>query len=180
MRREPPRSVPSARAIIPQARAAAPPPVEPPALSAGFQGLRVRPNTSLKVLPPVANSGVLVLPMMMAPAARSRCTTRASSVGTLSRYSGEPYVVRTPATGVTSLIPTGSPQSRPGASPAASRFSSARASSSARSDKVQTALIVPLWRSICARAASATSTGETSRRAIRSRNSVAGRRDRVS
>src|SRR6187549_1251535 len=59
---DPPRSVPSASPIIPVASPTAPPPVEPPALFAGFQGLRVRPNTSFQVLPPAANSGVLVLP----------------------------------------------------------------------------------------------------------------------
>lgn len=82
MRRDPPRSVPSAIAIMPAASAAAPPPVEPPALRVGSQGLRVRPNTSLNVLPPAANSGVFVLPMMIAPAARSRSTTSASCSAT--------------------------------------------------------------------------------------------------
>src|SRR3954468_23056757 len=62
MRSEPPRSVPSARAIMPVASPHAPPPVEPPALFDGSQGLRVRPNTSFHVLPPAANSGVFVLP----------------------------------------------------------------------------------------------------------------------
>src|ERR1700719_2827181 len=63
---------------------------EPPGLKAGFQGLRVTPNTSLKVLAPAANSGVLVLPSTMAPAAFRRRTTSASSAGTLSLNSGEP------------------------------------------------------------------------------------------
>src|SRR5229473_727927 len=62
MRSEPPRSVPSASAIMPDASAAAPPPVDPPALFVGSHGLRVRPNTSLNVLPPAANSGQLVFP----------------------------------------------------------------------------------------------------------------------
>src|SRR5437899_9247138 len=52
IRSDPPRSVPSASAIIPVTRPAAPPPVEPPALRVGSHGLRVRPNTSLKVFPP--------------------------------------------------------------------------------------------------------------------------------
>jgi len=82
IRSEPPRSVPSARAIMPLASAAAPPPVEPPAERDGFHGLRVQPKTSLKVLPPAANSGQLVLPRITAPASRSRRTTRASSRGT--------------------------------------------------------------------------------------------------
>ena len=81
IRSDPPRSVPSPSAIMPVASAAQPPPVEPPALFVGSQGLRVLPKTSLKVLPPAANSGVLVLPRITAPAALSRCTTRASSFG---------------------------------------------------------------------------------------------------
>src|SRR6185503_11266596 len=82
MRSDPPRSVPSASAIIPLASAAAPPPVDPPALFETSQGFLVRPNTSLNVLPPAANSGQLVLPRITAPASRSRRTTIASSAGT--------------------------------------------------------------------------------------------------
>src|SRR5947207_12557874 len=81
-RNEPPRSEPWASGPMPVASATAPPPVEPPQVSAGFQGLRVTPNTALKVLAPAPNSGVLVLPRTMAPAALSRSTTAASSVGT--------------------------------------------------------------------------------------------------
>ena len=84
MRSEPPRSVPSASAIMPVASAAAPPPVEPPEVSAGFHGLRVGPNTVFHVLAPAANSGVLVLPMTTAPARRRRSTTTASASGTWS------------------------------------------------------------------------------------------------
>jgi hypothetical protein len=64
--------------------------VEPLADNRVSQGLRVAPNTALTVLPPVANSGVLVLPMMTAPAALSRVTASASSIGTLSANSIEP------------------------------------------------------------------------------------------
>ena len=67
---------------MPVASAAAEPPLEPPDVSARFQGLRVAPNTAFTVFGPNANSGVFVLPITMAPAARSRCTTRASSSGT--------------------------------------------------------------------------------------------------
>ena len=90
MRIEQPKSVPCARGTIPVATATADPPEEPSGLSAGFQGFRVTPNTSLKVLAPAANSGVLVLPSTMAPAAFRRRTASASSVGTLSLNSGEP------------------------------------------------------------------------------------------
>jgi hypothetical protein len=67
---------------MPVASATAAPPLEPPHVSAGFHGLRVTPNTALKVLPPAPNSGVLVLPTTMAPAALSRSTITASSSGT--------------------------------------------------------------------------------------------------
>ena len=65
MRSEPPRSVPSASAIMPVASAAAPPPVDPPADFVGSHGFRVRPNTSLNVFAPAANSGQFVLPRMI-------------------------------------------------------------------------------------------------------------------
>src|SRR5882672_8503011 len=81
-RSEPPRSVPCAMGHMPVASAAADPPLEPPALNERFHGLRVAPNTALTVFGPKANSGVLVLPSTMAPAALSRSTTAASSVGT--------------------------------------------------------------------------------------------------
>ena len=50
------------------------PPLDPPQVSAVFQGLRVAPNNALNVLPPAPNSGVLVLPTTIAPAARAICT----------------------------------------------------------------------------------------------------------
>jgi hypothetical protein len=68
---EPPRSLPSAMGSIRLARAAAAPPLLPPADFDRSHGFRVTPNTSLNVYEPVPNSGVLVLPMMIAPAARS-------------------------------------------------------------------------------------------------------------
>src|SRR5262245_57728399 len=71
-RSEPPRSLPSASGPIPVASAAAAPPLEPPDVRERSHGLRVGPNTSLKVLGPNANSGVLVLPMTMPPASRTR------------------------------------------------------------------------------------------------------------
>ena len=82
IRIEQPKSVPCASGTMPVATATAEPPDEPEGLSAGFHGLRVTPNTSLKVLSPAANSRVLVLPSTMAPAAFRRRTTSASSPGT--------------------------------------------------------------------------------------------------
>src|SRR4030081_3022795 len=83
IRIEQPKSVPCAKGTIPVATATADPPDEPEGLHARLPGLRGRPNRSLRVLAPAANSGVLVLPSTMAPAAFSRRTTSASSVGTL-------------------------------------------------------------------------------------------------
>src|SRR5437870_10121506 len=101
-RSEPPRSVPSASGHIPVASAAAEPPLEPPAVSARFHGLRVAPKTALVVLGPKANSGVFVLPRMMAPASRRRRTTSASASGTWSSKSLEPQGVGSPRLGVES------------------------------------------------------------------------------
>jgi hypothetical protein len=75
---------------MPAARPAAPPPVEPAAESAGFQGLRVAPKTGFTVFAPKANSGTLVLPMTMASAASRRSTIAALASGTWSFISGDP------------------------------------------------------------------------------------------
>src|SRR5215467_11037732 len=119
-RSEPPWSVPCASQTSPVATDTEPPPVEPPQVSEVFQGLRVRPNTSLKVLPPAPNSGVFDLPMTMPPLRSMRSTTGCDLAGTWLAKIGEPYVVRTPATSVRSLIETGRPASQP-ASPEASQ-----------------------------------------------------------
>src|SRR5262249_54972340 len=57
------------------------PPLDPPAERVGSTGFSVVPNTVLKVWEPAANSGVLVLPMGTAPAARIRSTIRKSLSG---------------------------------------------------------------------------------------------------
>ena len=88
--REPARSEPDANGNIPDARPAAPPPVDPPADKFVSQGLSVAPKTSLKVLPPVANSGLLVLPIMTAPAFFNRDTIISSLFGTLSANKEDP------------------------------------------------------------------------------------------
>src|SRR6202030_3017470 len=105
IRIEQPKSVPCAIGTMPVATATAEPPEDPAGLKAGFHGLRVRPNKTLLVLAPQANSGVLVLASTIAPAALRRRTTSASSAGTLSFRSGEANVVRIPAVCVMSLMP---------------------------------------------------------------------------
>ena len=83
-RNDPPRSDPSARDSEPQARAAAAPPLEPPEVRVGSQGLRVVPNTGLKVCEPDPSSGVLVLPTDTMPLARIAVTKGWSLPGTWS------------------------------------------------------------------------------------------------
>ena len=61
LRKEPPMSEPCASQAMPVASATAAPPEEPAADFVVSQGLSVAPNTSLKVLAPAPNSGVLDL-----------------------------------------------------------------------------------------------------------------------
>ncbi len=75
-------SVPSAIGTIPEASATAAPPLLPPQVRETSYGFRVTPKTSLNVWEPAPNSGVFVLPIVIAPAARSRCTMSASASGT--------------------------------------------------------------------------------------------------
>ena len=84
MRIEPPPSVPTASGAIPEATAAPAPPEEPPQVRSVFQGLTVRPNSGASVSGLWPNSGVVVLPTMMPPAALRRATATMSASGTLS------------------------------------------------------------------------------------------------
>ena len=70
MRIDPPVSVPSAPKHMPAASAAAAPPLDPPADRDGSSGLRTGPKADSSLVVPNANSWRLVLPMMIAPAAR--------------------------------------------------------------------------------------------------------------
>src|SRR5262245_25953954 len=85
LRSDPPVSLPSASGTIPEASAAAAPPLLPPQVFDRSYGLRVAPKTVLNVCDPEPNSGVLVLPSVIAPAARMRVTIGASRSGTRSR-----------------------------------------------------------------------------------------------
>jgi CheY-like chemotaxis protein len=79
--------------------AAAPPPLLPPAVQAAFHGLQVAPNTSLNVCEPRPSSGVLVLPIRIAPAERTRATHHESAAaGPTSSGRNRPAVVGRPAT----------------------------------------------------------------------------------
>ena len=73
-RTEPPVSDPSAKGTMPAATAAAEPPLEPPATTSRFQGLRTAPKQEFSLEEPIPNSSRLVLPTTRAPAACRRAT----------------------------------------------------------------------------------------------------------
>ena len=75
-------SVPTASGVTPTATDATAPPEDPPGVRQGSQGLRVTPDNWLCVRPSSANSGVVVLPIMTAPADLSRSTQMSSRSGT--------------------------------------------------------------------------------------------------
>src|SRR6478752_7690502 len=69
-----------ARVHRPAATAAAAPPLEPPGERDVSQGLRVMPNARVCVTGITDNSGIVVLPRMIAPASRKRAVTGDSCV----------------------------------------------------------------------------------------------------
>ena len=91
---EPPPSLPMAMGQSPAARAAPAPPLDPPGVRSVFHGLRHGSLTLFSVVPDCPNSGVLVLPRTMAPAAFTRSTTMESISGTRSRNRAEPMVLK--------------------------------------------------------------------------------------
>src|SRR5690554_4828292 len=118
MRIEPPASVPSARGAIPSATATALPPLEPPAVLAGFQGLLVTPSMGLSVTPFQPSSGVVVLPIGTNPW-RARAATEGAALFNVVSGSTvcEPRRVGHQGVRKTSLTPTGTPSNRPCGSP---------------------------------------------------------------
>src|SRR5207244_1925941 len=110
MRTEPPPSVPTDSAPIPDATAAPLPPLDPPGVRPGSHGLRVMPVIGLSVTPFQANSGVVVLPISTAPLSRNRATHGASTdhswSGSIVR---EPRSVGQPRVSSVSLIEVGTP-----------------------------------------------------------------------
>ena len=103
------------------ATAAAEPLEEPPGVWPGWCGLRVLPGVR------VANSVVTVLPMTIAPAARSRSVTAASRDGVRPACSTDPFSVGMSAVSMMSLRPTGTPCSAPSGRPDRRHSSAARA-----------------------------------------------------
>ncbi len=134
MRIEPPPSLPCASETMPDATAAPLPPDDPPGVRDVSHGLRVGPKRSGSVTGRIPSSGVLVLPTMIAPAARSFRTVALSCDGTQSPIASMPWVVRIPSVkAIRSLIAIGTP-----ASGRSSPGLIASASASARSATVVT------------------------------------------
>ena len=75
-----------------------------------FHGFRVTPQVGDSVNIAKASSGRLVLPITIAPAARSRLTSSQSSVAG-SSMQPVPWVVSSPATSCESLTAIGTPSS---------------------------------------------------------------------
>src|SRR5690348_4974610 len=94
---DPPVSLPIAPMQKPAATATADPEEEPDGSSSRFQGFRAGGHGRSNEDPPIANSQVANLPVMMAPASRNRPTAKASSAGMWSLNSAEWPVVGMPA-----------------------------------------------------------------------------------
>ena len=75
---EPPVSVPIDSGAWKAATAAAEPPLLPPGTRSSAHGLAVGPKAECSVDEPIANSSMLVLPRITAPASRSRSVMWAS------------------------------------------------------------------------------------------------------
>src|SRR5438128_1816262 len=114
---EPPVSDPSDSGANPAATAAALPPLEPPGTRLRSWGLRVGPNAEFSVEDPMANSSRLVLPMTIAPAARTRSTTVASYGGRQPSRIFDEHVVAIPRVHRLSFSAMGTPASGPVTSP---------------------------------------------------------------
>src|SRR5437667_5738870 len=97
IRIEPPPSLPCANGTIPDATAAAEPPLEPPVARVVSQGFRVGPNSAGSVVGKMPNSGVLVFPSMTRPARLYLAVSSLSWSGTRSRVEAEPEAIGTPA-----------------------------------------------------------------------------------
>ena len=174
LRSDPPRSLPRPNGLIPVARAAASPPLDPPGVRCGFHGLRVRPCSHESVWTRRPKSGRLVRPTGIAPAARSRSTCGASIGATASARAGIACVVGVPARSMFSLTVNGTPCSGPRPLPSATARSAASAAARASSGRRRTmALRAGLTASIRSRCAWITSRLLTSRSRIKAASSTA-------
>src|SRR5262245_57271848 len=133
---EPHVSVPSANVASPPATAAPEPEDEPPVHRLGSHGLRPGPVADAfanRQPRPPANSTMAALPSRIAPAASSRSTTVAFSLGTRSRRNFVPHAVGTSFVSNRSFAAYGMPCSGPFQRFACSSLTARAAWSSARS-----------------------------------------------
>ncbi len=108
---------------MPRTTAATAPPEEPPGVLRVSHGLRVTLVNGLSVTAFQPNSGIAVLPMMIAPCSRNRATAGASCVAGASDVSFDPKRAGMPATSTLSLMPAGTPSRSPLGAPAIQRAS---------------------------------------------------------
>src|SRR4030088_2931437 len=114
IRMEPPPSLPTARAPIPAARAAAAPALLPPEVCSNDQGFLVIPVSGLSPIAFHPNSGVVVLPSMTAPCSRRRAVAGESSLqGPSAEISRDPLRVGQPFVRTTSLMVAVTPSTSP-------------------------------------------------------------------
>ena len=172
---EPAASEPSAIVPMPPASDAEAPPLDPPGVFSGFQGLRVIPHNSDLVKCAAPNSGTVVLPRRTAPASRMRATDgESSSQGPRALIARLPRRVGQPRVTDRSFTVVGTPSSGLRFSPRRHRSSLARADSSAAfASSQQNALRTGLSDSICASTARAASTGEALRERYSADSSLA-------
>ena len=90
MRIDPPPSLALAAGNMPEATAAAAPPLDPPGVNPGFQGFRVMPYREFSVMETEPNSGELVRPHRTNPASTKACTTRSDSAAGASDAPARP------------------------------------------------------------------------------------------
>ena len=163
MRTDPPVSLATAAGTMPEATAAADPPLEPPGTRPVFHGLRGLGRVACCEVIPQPNSWERVTPTITAPAARSRRTSSASTSDTRPARTSEPWSPVAPATSNSSLTPTGTPCSGPRETPRRNSVVRARASATAWVAVTQAkALKVPSRHSIRSSAAASTSLGSVS------------------
>src|SRR3954447_25398709 len=96
-RNEPPMSLPCAIVPIPAATAAPAPPDDPPQVMSGSHGVSVSPCSGLSVKARNENSGVLVSPMITAPALRRLRSTGASGGAIVFIWAGPPLGLGLPS-----------------------------------------------------------------------------------
>ena len=135
---EPPVSEPSAKKHSLAATAAADPPEDPPGTWASFQGFFVAPKADVSVVEPMANSSMLVLPRITAPAFSKFNTASEENVGIKLPRIFEEQVVSIPSVHILSLIATGTPARGPVSSPASIFFCTSCAFRSAPSSSIVT------------------------------------------